>query len=351
MNILMMTNTYLPHVGGVAHSVVSFTEGLRQRGHRVLVVAPTFSGAPRREPHVLRVPAIQHFNGSDFSVRLPIPGLLSSSLDRFAPDVVHAHHPFLMGDTALRAATRRDVPLVFTHHTMYERYTHYVPGHSPRMARFVVRMATDYANLCDHVLAPSQSICDVLAERHVETPITVLPTGIETKHFANGRGSLARQRYGIPAGAKVVGHVGRLAPEKSPELLTHAVARFLRAPSDRYFLVVGDGPARAVIEAIAAEEGVADRVILAGALCGQPLADAYRAMDVFAFTSQTETQGMVLAEAMAAGVPVVAVDAPGRGISWWTVKMADCCRRMRTRLTWVRPWMAWRWPMRIVGVP
>src|SRR3954451_13463326 len=114
MRIVMMTNTYLPHVGGVARSVESFSAALRGLDHSVMVVAPEFPGMPATETDVVRVPAIQRFNGSDFSVRLPVPGLLDEPLERFKPDLVHAHHPFLLGDTALRVASGRGLPLVFT---------------------------------------------------------------------------------------------------------------------------------------------------------------------------------------------------------------------------------------------
>src|SRR5262245_30782698 len=103
MNIAMFTNTYLPHVGGVARSVSTYEEELRRRGHLVRIVAPEFEDAEPSD-HVLRIPAIQGFNGSDFSVRLPQPGVISDWLDAFRPDAVHSHHPFLLGDTALRYA-------------------------------------------------------------------------------------------------------------------------------------------------------------------------------------------------------------------------------------------------------
>src|SRR5688572_8121139 len=126
MNVVMMTNTYLPHVGGVAQSVHRFTTSLRERGHRVLVCAPTFEGmdAELVEEGVVRVPAVQNFSGSDFSVMLPIPLYLTNTLNEFEPDLFHSHHPFLMGDSALRKAATRQVPIVFTHHTLYEEYVH-----------------------------------------------------------------------------------------------------------------------------------------------------------------------------------------------------------------------------------
>jgi len=311
MNILMLTNTYLPHVGGVARSVDAFAREYRRRGHRVLIVAPQFEGTPPREEDVIRIPAIQRFNGSDFSVRLPIPGLLSAALADFKPDVIHSHHPFLLGDTAVRIAARYARPLVFTHHTMYEHYTHYVPGDWPRMARFVKRLATGYANLCDLVFAPSESVAAILRQRGVLVPIEVLPTGVEIERFAAGDGQRVRQEAGIPSEAFVIGHVGRLAPEKNLDFLARAVARVVRRHRHAHFVVVGAGPSEAEIRRRFADPRLADRLHLLGPRTGQALADAYHAMDVFVFASLSETQGMVLTEAMAAGVPVVALDAPG----------------------------------------
>jgi len=311
MNVLMLTNTYLPHVGGVARSVEAFGREYRARGHRVLIVAPAFDGARENEAGVIRVPAIQNFNGSDFSVRLPIPGFLMATLQDFRPDLVHSHHPFLLGDTALRIAADFNVPLVFQHHTMYEQYTHYVPGDSPALKRFVIDLSTGYANLCDQVFAPSESVAAVLRQRGVNTPISVVPTGVDMGRFARGDGAGIRKEQGIPPQAFVVGHVGRLAPEKNLPFLAEAVARFLQTHANSRFLLVGDGPSVQEVQRVFTRGGLVDRLHLTGVLQGRALADAYHAMDVFAFASRSETQGMVLVEAMAAGCPVVGLDAPG----------------------------------------
>jgi 1,2-diacylglycerol 3-alpha-glucosyltransferase len=308
MNVLMMTNTYAPHVGGVARSVATFARAFRRRGHRVVVVAPEFDGAAPEED-VVRVPAIQNFNGSDFSVRLPVPGLLSAALRGFKPDVVHAHHPFLLGDTALRVAHARRRPLVFTHHTRYELYTHYVPGDSEALRRFAAQLSTGYANLADLVFAPSESLARVLWERGVRAPIDVVPTGVEPAEPAD-RAS-ARAALGLPPGDFVIGHAGRLAPEKNLVFLAGAVADYLRKDARARWLLVGEGPLRAEIERRFRRHGLRGRLHAAGVLTGRRLNEAYAAMDAFAFASKTETQGLVLLEAMAAGVPVVALDADG----------------------------------------
>lgn len=312
MNVLMLTNTYLPNVCGVTRSVVTFSQALRTLGHRVLIVAPQSDEAPANEADVVRVPALQKVTSNDIALRLPIPGYLTSTLQDFQPDVVHVHHPFLLGTTGLRIAAMRNLPVVFTYHTMYEHYTHYIAAGSQPLERFTVRLATDFANQCDRIIAPSGSVADVLRERGVEVPITTLPTGIDTRFFASGNREAGRQRHAIPGGAYVVGHVGRLAPEKNLGFLTDAVTAFLKQRPHAHFLVVGDGPSRDEIQAMCQRAGVAERLHLSvGKLVGQDLADAYRSMDVMAFASHTETQGMVLAEAMAAGAPVVALDASG----------------------------------------
>lgn len=311
MNIVMLTNTYAPHVGGVARSVAAFSAEYRRRGHRVLVVAPEFPDMPEDELDVVRIPAIQRFNASDFSVVLPTSGLLTEILDEFQPDILHAHHPFLLGMTAVRIARYRKLPLVFTHHTLYEQYTHYVPGDSSTLKRFVIELATRYANLSDQVFAPSESIMDLLRQRGVTTPIAVVPTGVELEKFSHGDGTAFRQQRNIPENALVVGHLGRLAPEKNLEYLAESVALFMKTTTRAHFLIIGTGPSEKSIREIFTREGLSGRLHIVGILKQQELADTLHAMDVFAFASKSETQGMVLTEAMAAALPVVALDAPG----------------------------------------
>lgn len=314
MKICMFTNTYLPHVGGVARSVDFFTRDLRDRGHEVLVVAPTFPEAREIgsiKEGVLRVPAIQNFNGSDFSVRIPIPFIIDQKIDQFQPDLVHSHHPFLLGDAAMRAARYRGLPLVFTHHTLYERYTHYVSAQSDAMKRFAVHLSTEYANLCNHVVAPSESVARLIRKRGVDRPVTEIPTGVDVDFFSQGRGDRFRRQMEIPDDVRVIGHLGRLAPEKNLSYLTDAVVAYMATDERAWFLVVGDGPGEETVKRRFSDEGMTDRLIMAGKLSGPPLADAYGAMDLFVFSSKSETQGMVLTEAMAAGRPVIALDASG----------------------------------------
>lgn len=310
MNIVMFTNTYLPHVGGVARSVDFFARDLRRLGHKVLVVAPHFEGEAE-DDQVLRVPALQNFNGSDFSVRIPLPFVIEDRIEAFNPDIIHSHHPFLMGDTALRTARKHGLPLVFTHHTMYDQYTHYVPLDSDALRQFVINLVTLYTDFCDRVVAPSRSIAEILKSRNVQSPVEIIPTGVDTEAFARGDGMAFRRRHNLSPDARVVGHLGRLAPEKNLVYLAQAVSAFVRRHPRSFFLVVGEGPSEKQIEEIFQAADAADRLVMTGRQSGRDLIAAYHAMDLFVFASKTETQGMVLVEAMAAGVPVIALDAPG----------------------------------------
>jgi glycosyltransferase involved in cell wall biosynthesis len=310
MNILKMTNTYKPLVGGLEKSVSHFAREFREMGHRVVIVAPEYPDMVPEED-VIRVPAMQHFNGTNFSVQLPVQGTLTAALGDFIPNIVHSHHPFLIGDTALRIASKFNVPLVFTHHSLYEENVHYMPGNEEALKRFVIELSTGYANLADHVFAPSESVRILVKARGVLSPVDVVPTGIYTEQFTRGAGKTFRRKNNIPADAFVVGHVGRLAPEKNLGFLTRAVAQFLKMNLNAHFLIGGTGTSEETIKEIAAKEGVGDRLHLAGILNGKDLVNAYHAMDVFVFASMSETQGLVVTEAMAAGIPVVAVDAPG----------------------------------------
>lgn len=311
MNIAMFTNTYVPHVGGVARSVDGLTNGLRARGHQVLVIAPEFDGMPENESRVIRVPAIQHFEGSDYSFPIPASRRLAAALREFKPDVIHSHHPFLLGDTALRIGASHNIPVVFTYHTRYEHYSHYMVANSPRIQRFALDLALGYTELCDAVVAPSGSVATFLQSQGIKIPILTIPSGIALATFEGGDRQRGRALCDIPDGSFVVGHVGRLAPEKNLEFLADCLAGFCLANPRAHCVIAGSGPLRPTIEAAFNQDDLKPRLHLLGVLDKSTLADVYHAMDVFAFSSYSETQGLVLAEAMACSVPIVALDASG----------------------------------------
>ena len=311
MKILMMTNTYTPMVGGIEESIRSFTVEFEKLGHEVVIVAPECEGAPPDETGVIRLRAIQKINHSQFSIALPMSGLLPELMKTFMPDVIHCHHPFWMGDIALRLSSQFRIPMVFTYHTMFEQHMHYLPIQNEGTKRFIIELFTGYANLATQVIVPSESVRAILLERGVKAPMAVVPTGVDLKKYSVGDGTVIRKRLGIPPEAVVIGYVGRLALEKNIEFLSRSVAAYLKKESKAHYLVAGEGPLRDLIKKIFDEQGVGQQLHLAGVLKGQDLVDCYHAMNVFAFASLSETQGIVLVEAMAAGLPIVAMDAPG----------------------------------------
>ena len=311
MNILMMSNTYLPFVGGVERSIEMFTQRLGMAGHRVVIVVPDSPDTLHNEKDILRMPAIQRFNGSDFSVEVPIPGLLEARLKEFKPDLIHSHHPFLIGDTALRIATHFQIPVVFTFHSFYEHYTHYVGGNSESLKKFIIALSAGYANLCDQVIAPCESVRDIITSRGVHKPITIVPTGINVAAFKAGNRPRYRTQEQIPDDGFVIGMVSRIAPEKNIIFLAQAVSMYLSRNAHAHFFMVGQGPSVEDVRSIFNENGVGARLHVLGTLQGSDLIDVYHAFDIFVYASLSETQGIVLCEAMAAGVPVIALDAPG----------------------------------------
>lgn len=310
MKILMMTNTYTPIVGGLEKSILVFSEQFRLKGHEVKIIAPEFENMPEKEKDVIRVPSIENVIGTDFSVGLPLPEIIQDLIEDFKPDIIHSHHPFIMGDLALRVSRQYQIPLVFTYHTMFEHYTKYFGLDNPAMQKFVVEVATGYANMADHLIVPSESVAQVLQGRGVRTPTTVVPTGLDVNYFS-AQTTRFREEFDIPEKAFVVGHVGRLSPEKNLEFLTESVTEFLARHKDARFLIVGSGPSEREMKKIMRSKNVLDRAHFAGVHGGKTLVEAYHAMNVFAFASKSETQGMVVTEAMASGLPVVALDASG----------------------------------------
>ena len=310
MRILMLTNTYPPVVSGVAKSIVAFDEEFRRRGHEVLVIAPQGDDVRGDDSHVVRVPAIQHFNGSDFPLPVPSPGLVAATVDDFQPDVIHAHHPFFLGNSALRLARSREMPLVFTHHTMYDQYTHYTAVESQATARFVGALTAGYAGLCDAVIAPSQSVAAMLPSAEWKRGSRLSRRALMCESFAR-KWCEVSPNHGIATESLVIGYVARLAPKRTSNSWPNQSRDFWWFSRYAHFLVVGSGPSAEDLSNAMAAAGCSDRLHLAGLCEGQDLVDAFHAMDVFAFASQTETQGMVLTEAMAAGKPVVAPDGPG----------------------------------------
>ena len=311
MKVAFFTNNYLPFVGGVPIAIDNLARRLRELGHRVFIFAPEYEEDAGEDADVFRILSISHFNRTDFSLPLLITLEPQSHFAELRPDLVHVHHPFLLGATGLNLARSMNLPVVFTYHTQYEKYAHYMPFSEKMVGDVAMNVAWRFANCCDAVIAPSTDIRDTLLERGVRTEIRVIPTGVDLQKSKGASATLLRKTLGIPADAKVLLFVSRLAKEKNAAFLLDVFGRVAAARDDAHLVMVGSGDEEAALREAAAAGGNAARIHFTGTLSGKELASAFRGADLFVFASTTETQGMVVLEAMAGGLPVVAVDAPG----------------------------------------
>ncbi|MEW6726170.1 MAG: glycosyltransferase family 4 protein, partial [Bacillota bacterium] len=312
VNIAVFTDSYRPWTSGVVRSIDTFAEEISARGHYVYIFAPRY-GSAQREEHgkVFRFYSLPSTNPG-FNIAIPFSIRLKTTLRRLRIDLVHVHSPFLLGRLGLKCAREIGVPVVFTYHTMYDHYVHYVPLAQNLTKKITRHLACSFCNRCNLILVPSNVIGDYIRDLGVKVPIRKLPTGIKLDDFRHGDPGWLGERYGIGADEKVLLFVGRLGLEKNVEFLLKAFDKLLRVYRQPVRLVlVGGGPQTQQLKEMAAEKGISDRVIFTGPLSMDDVAHCYAGSRLFVFASMTETQGLVIGEAKAAGLPTVAIDAFG----------------------------------------
>ena len=308
MHILMVSDVYFPRVNGVSTSIQTLRQALLAAGHSSVLVAPDYPAAAA-EPGIVRVPGWQI--PRDPEDRLMHPRALAAVLDRLDPadfDLVHIHTPFLAHRAGVRWARNHGLPCVETYHTLFEEYFHhYLPFLPKRLLTAAARMIS--RKECDGVsavIAPSSAMKQALLTYGVSSPIHIIPTGLRLADFSNCDGPAFRARHGIAPERQVMAYVGRVAFEKNLDFLLRVTEQVRRDLPDMLFVIAGEGPARASLERAVAKRGLTNNVRFVGYLERKTeLPACYCAADVFVFASKTETQGLVLLEAMALGVPVV----------------------------------------------
>jgi glycosyltransferase involved in cell wall biosynthesis len=312
LRIAMFSESYLPRISGVAHSLHAVTDALRAAGHRVLIAAPRYPGYEDIDPDVIRFPSIRPPHERDFPLGLPYSPAAWRRLEEADPDIVHCHSPFIMGAAAARLARRRSTPLVFTHHTLYDQYVHYAPFVSRRVSAPAVRAyVRGFANRCQAVIVPTRTVAARLRDQGVTARIECISTAaLDLEAAARPDPAAARAALGIPSGRPVIVTASRLAREKSVEMVLAAFA-LVRATHPAVLVVVGGGPEEDNLRARAQDLGIAGDVVFTGLVPHRRALDCMAAADLFLYASQTETQGLVVVEAMALGLPVVAVLAGG----------------------------------------
>lgn len=315
LRVLMISDVYFPRVNGVSTSIATFRQHLARLGHRVDLLAPDYGRPEAAEPGIVRIPARGvPFDPEDRRMRFGALLKAAVSLATTGYDLIHIQTPFVAHYAGLRLARRWRLPVVASYHTFFEEYLYnYVPFLPRAQMRALARsFSRRQCNALDGVLVPSTPMLERLRHYGVATPTIVLPTGIERRAFAGGDGSRFRARHGIGPQRPVLLFVGRVAHEKKIGFLLKVVAQVRHAVPDVLLLIAGEGPALGALRREVRAAGLEQHVALVGYLSRrQDLQDCYRAGDVFVFASRTETQGLVLLEAMACGLAVVSTAVMG----------------------------------------
>jgi 1,2-diacylglycerol 3-alpha-glucosyltransferase len=319
MQVLMLSDVYFPRVNGVSTSIQTFRAGLSAQGVEVRLIAPAYGGADDGDPLIQRVPGrAVPFDPEDRICRtrhIVTAAMQPANAQHSArPDIIHIQTPFAAHYAGIELACRYSVPVIATYHTFFEEYLHhYLPLLPKAVTRYAARrLSRAQCNALDAVVVPSAAMGRRLMEYGVEMPIHVLPTGVPLRQFADRGKVYGRARFRalhrIPERQPVALYVGRIAHEKNIDFLLRVAARCRVSHPDLLWIIAGEGPALPALKEMAQRLGIADRVRFLGYLDRQSeLPDCYSAADLFTFASRTETQGLVLLEAMAMGLPVVAL--------------------------------------------
>ncbi|HEY8026349.1 MAG TPA: glycosyltransferase [Burkholderiaceae bacterium] len=315
MRILMISDVYFPRVNGVSTSILTFQQELAAQGHEVHIVAPHYPAGHPEEAHISRIESgYVMLDPEDRLMKSAKIHELTPKFHKHEFDIVHIQTPFLAHYAGIKLARALDVPTIETYHTFFEEYLyHYVP----LLPKFITRRITrsfsrSQCNSVNAVIVPSTAMSSVLTQYGCTTPIHIAPTGIQMSKFESGMGSRFRAKHNIPEDRHLLLHVGRVAHEKNIGFLLGMVAQLKVDHPQVLFLICGEGPAKTDLEQQVKRMGLADNVMFVGYLDRETeLLDCYRAADVFVFASRTETQGLVLLEAMALGVPVVSTAVMG----------------------------------------
>jgi glycosyltransferase involved in cell wall biosynthesis len=312
MRIGMMADGYKPHVSGVTNYIALNKNHLEKMGHEVFVFTFGDVDFADDENNVIRSPGLPLLD-TGFYINLrhsqPARRLLGTM------DVVHAHHPFLSGSLALRYCRPRGIPIAFTNHTRYDLYAQ---AYLPVLADVIgeTTMATYlpvFCRHCDLVIAPSAGMRDVLVRFGVDSPVEVVPNGVDLRPFRQPVNPLQRSDYGFTAEDVILIYVGRLGPEKNLSFLLRSFAGAYQAFDHISLFIVGDGPEREILQDNIHHAHLENRVHFTG-LAPYDQLPRYLAMaDAFVTASVTEVHPLSVIEAMASGLPVLGIQSPGVG--------------------------------------
>jgi glycosyltransferase involved in cell wall biosynthesis len=311
MNILLISDVYFPRVNGVSTSIKTFTEQLQKLGHMVHLITPDYGVETADENWITRVPARKiFFDPEDYLMKYQEALKLFPILRDKKFDVIHIHTPFIAHYAGLKLGKLLNIPVVETYHTFFEDYLHhYLPWIPKSAAKSLARLISKrQCNQVDAIVAPSQPMLDVLRSYGISSKAEVIATGLQAHSFAAADGEAFRAKYGIAQNRPMLLYVGRVAFEKNIDFLVRMVKLLSESMPDILLVITGEGPAEASLHALVKKLGIAKNVQFIGYLDRNTQLNAcYQAADIFVFASKSETQGLVLLEAMAQATPVVAI--------------------------------------------
>jgi 1,2-diacylglycerol 3-alpha-glucosyltransferase len=311
MKILFISDVYFPRVNGVSTSIKTFINELKKLGHQVDLIAPDYGIKTEDESFIKRVDARSiYFDPEDKLMKYSAGMKLMDDLKRSNYDLIHIHTPFIAHYLGIKLSKHLNIPCVETYHTFFEDYLHhYLPWLPKTIARSLARVISKkQCNGVDAIVSPSQPMLDVLRKYGVTVQAEVIPTGLQESSFSQADGGAFRKKYNIPADRIMLLYVGRVAFEKNIEFLLEMTKYLVSKYPDVLLVVAGEGPAEKSLHELSKKLNLENNVQFIGYLARDTELNAcYQAADIFVFASKSETQGLVLIEAMAQGTPVVAI--------------------------------------------
>lgn len=311
MNIGIFTDTYSPQVNGVVSSILTLEQQLLAKGHNVYVFTISHPKADDSKSYVYRFPSMPFVFLKDHRVGMLYSTKMVRQIKKLKLDIILSQTEFSLGLFAKMMSKKMHIPIIHTYHTMYEEYMHYISKgveFSPELAR---KYSKKFCNSVDGVIAPTEKTRKLLSSYGVTTPIRVIPTGIDfspfdPKNYSKEEISDLKQSYDISPEDPIVLFIGRVAKEKSIDIIVKAFPLLLSKVPKAKLLIVGDGPEKQNLVSLASELGILDSIIFAGMQPWNTIGKFYQLGTIFVSASTSETQGLTFAEAMAASLPVVA---------------------------------------------
>ena len=311
MRVGIFTDTYKPQVNGVVSSITTLERELRRLGHKVYIITTTDPDAPEVEPNVLRIPSVEFKPAPQYRLGLVYSSKIIKKIKKLDLDILHSQTEWGVGTFARFAASKLEIPLVHTYHTLYEYYTHYIfKGHMVAQAKKIAAAISKfYCEKCDSLIVPTRKVEEILYSYDVDKEMNIIPTGLDISKFYRKNYSeedriFVRESFGVEDTDFLCVYVGRVAEEKSIDVL---IEMFSKIEDPGYkFMIVGKsyGDVEEKLKEQAHSLGIQDKIIFVGEIPHEKVAIYYQIGDVFLNASISETQGLTFVEAMAAETPV-----------------------------------------------